>query len=320
MDQVIMLLRNPRWAIPSYHNMRWELDYATTWQASFLRIPDTYTERPTVEIWEQWRDGRLNTEMNRWFNFIDFWMTGGFVEWKNETHTRCLYSEIDCHPKTVIDFDHFYQENPTNEFSKITDVLDSSVNVEVIAAQARACVLDKVFNRTELHNANRPFPDLQPMYRFTVPQFDRILNRTIELIEKFGSEEPLAFQAVEPAPPSYYTIVPELLRILEKYNLDNYAEYQTESVIFLEEWVENKYGTTDCTTLDDATDVTVCTFMKNKDNHDIFTDGYYPDDFPYDDWLEVRKMKYLGVSTLSSFPYIKVSSPFSSIPRNVQFY
>ena len=288
MDQVIMLLRNPRWAIPSYHNMRWELDYATDWQSSFLRIPDTYTERPTVEIWEQWRDGRLNTEMNRWFNFIEFWMTGGFVEWKNETHFRCLYSEINCHPKTVIDFDHFYQENPTNEFSKITNVLESSVNVEVIAAQARTCVLDKVFNRSDLHQANRPFPSRPPMYRFTVPHLDRILNRTAELIIKFENKETLAFkEEFAPSPSSYDDVVSELLRILQKYNLDNIAEYQTEIEIHLEEFVIGMYGSKDCDSIETSSDKKTCSFMKNMANHDKFSDGYYPDHFPYDDWLKV---------------------------------
>ena len=41
MDQVVLLIRNPRRAIPSYHTMRWELDYAKDWGESFLHIPDT---------------------------------------------------------------------------------------------------------------------------------------------------------------------------------------------------------------------------------------------------------------------------------------
>ena len=109
MDQVIMLMRNPRWAIPSYHTMRWELDYSKDWASSYVRIPDTYTERPAVEQWEKWRDGHFNTEINRWSSFVDFWMQGGFQESRNKTHNRCLYSEIECHPKAIIDFDHFYQ-------------------------------------------------------------------------------------------------------------------------------------------------------------------------------------------------------------------
>lgn len=82
MDQMLLLIRNPRKAIPSYHNMRWELDYATDWDSSYARIPDTYTERPSVEQWETWRDGNFDREIDEWFRFYDFWMQGGFMEKK----------------------------------------------------------------------------------------------------------------------------------------------------------------------------------------------------------------------------------------------
>jgi len=76
MDQVIYLIRNPRWAIPSYHNMRFELDYAADWTSSYLRIPNTYSERPAVNQWELWRDSQFKMEMKRWISHVDFWMEG----------------------------------------------------------------------------------------------------------------------------------------------------------------------------------------------------------------------------------------------------
>ena len=278
MDQVVLLIRNPRWAIPSYHTMRYELDYARDIPSSLLRIPDTYTERPAVNKWETWRDGRLNIEMNRWSTFIDFWLQGGFQERTNATHDRCLYSEIDCHPKAIIDFDHFYQKHPTNEYEKLTDVLESSANVEVVAAKARVCVLNKVYNRSELHQGNRPHPERPPEYRFTVPQFDRIMNRTIELVNKF-SEEPLSFEPT----------APDLVRILNSYALDNLFEYHSEVAQFVDEWILDFFGTNDCYSITDSLTSTICEFMKVWRNHDIFTDGYYPDNFPYEKWLEVSK-------------------------------
>lgn len=296
MDQVILLLRNPRWAIPSYHNMRWELDYSKDWPSSAVHILTTYTERPTVEQWESWRDGRLYKEVDRWYNFVDFWMTGGFREWKNETHQYCNddpdnpnFKQIDCHPKAVINFDHFYQERDTIDFYKITDVLDGSPNVEVVAAQARVCVLDKVFGRSDLHQANRPFPERPPQYRFTVPHLARIVNRTTELINKYGSSEPLPFQLVEPTPDTFATNAAELVRILDDYNHDNIAEYIFELGLYLGDWVETKYGTTDCGTLADTAEALICEFMKDQANHDKLKDGYYPDDFPFEDYLEVSE-------------------------------
>ena len=78
MDQVLLLIRNPRWAIPSYHNMRYELDYAADWYSSYVRVPFTYTDRPAILNWLQWRNANFGYEMNNWAYQIDFWMNGGF--------------------------------------------------------------------------------------------------------------------------------------------------------------------------------------------------------------------------------------------------
>ena len=74
MDQVIFLIRDPSRAIPSYHNIRFELDYAETWAESYTNIPITYKERPAVDDWEIWRDRHFKEEMEHWIKMIEFWM------------------------------------------------------------------------------------------------------------------------------------------------------------------------------------------------------------------------------------------------------
>lgn len=76
MDQTILLLRNPRWAIPSYHAMRYELDFSEDWASSLVRIPYIYTGRPSVEVWEAWRDENFETELNAYIDHINYWMDG----------------------------------------------------------------------------------------------------------------------------------------------------------------------------------------------------------------------------------------------------
>ena len=128
---------------------RWELDYAKTWGESYLHIEDTYMERPTVEQWVTWRDAKFKREMDVWYNFYDFWMQAGFDEDNNETHVNCQYenTEIDCNPKAIVAFENLYTDFPSADFLKIGAVLDNLNDVEVIAEQARACVLLNVFNR-----------------------------------------------------------------------------------------------------------------------------------------------------------------------------
>ena len=275
MDQVLLLIRNPRWALPSYHNMRWELDYAKDWASSYVRIPYTYTDRPAVTMWESWREDHYDTEIDRWSNYIDFWMQGGKEVGSATVHDRCLYSEIDCNPKAVIDFDHFYTENPTSEFVKLGDILESSDNVDLVSAQARVCVLDAVYDNPELHNANRGKSNLRAQYRYSIAQLDKMFNRTIELKEKYeGSASPVA---------------QDLVAILDKYVVDNKAEYALEVSIFLESFVADELGDFNCNNLA-GVEKDVCVFMKKSSNHYAFFDDEFPGSFPYDLWLTVSSI------------------------------
>ena len=56
--------------------MRFELDYAEDEVRTLTRVPYTYSDRPAVALWENWRDAHFDVEITRWVNFIDFWMSG----------------------------------------------------------------------------------------------------------------------------------------------------------------------------------------------------------------------------------------------------
>ena len=75
-ENVLLMLRSPRWALPSYHTLRWELDFSQNWQESYVRIPFVYTERSPVAHWEAWRDENFETEIQAWVDYADFWMSG----------------------------------------------------------------------------------------------------------------------------------------------------------------------------------------------------------------------------------------------------
>jgi hypothetical protein len=94
-----------------------------------------------------------------------------------------------------------YGEKPGADYFTIGQVLDASTNVEVITAQARACVLDKVFERSDLHQGRRPNPDLPAQYRFTAPMLTKMLNTTEILRDKYAAvpwdQDPIAQRLVE---------------------------------------------------------------------------------------------------------------------------
>ena len=203
------------------------------------------------------------------------------MEDQNETHHRCLYSEINCHPQEIVDFENLYTNTPSNDFLKIGAVLDALNDVEVISSQARACVLHNVFNRTghqdlNMHQGSRPFPELIEQYVITVPQFARLYNRTIELRNKYSTE-----------PYSSEGHANVLVNILNSYIASYTNEFNNEVDLFLEEFVADELEDPGCQT-SVGIESTVCAFMMNKVNHDVFSNGFYPDNFPYESWLKVN--------------------------------
>ena len=240
-------------------------------------------KRPPVERWEMWRDQLFNREIHSWYYFYDFWMQGGFMEHKNETHSKCKDLDIECQPQTLVDFENMFSKNLNDDFLKIGNVLDASTDVEVVSDQARACVLGNMMNRTDhqdlnMHQASRPFPDLPHEYLFKVPQFDRMFNRTYELRNKV-SVEPLSLKP----------LANELVRVLNKYIAENSPEFLFAIDKLLEEFVTDVLHDAYCAN-SVGNELTVCNFMKDWNNHDIFTDGFYPDNFSYDDWLKEQSI------------------------------
>lgn len=210
MDQVLLLIRNPRWAIPAYHTMRFELDFSSNFAESYTRLPFVHTHRPDVETWRTWRDNHFEEELAAWERHLNFWMDGG------DEHCQ---TDLACYPKAVIDFDRFYQEHPTTEFYKIGHLFDAEENVEVIHKDARACVLDAVYMDKTLHHGNRDGNGPPPSYKkFTAAQLDAMINVITALKEKYSSgafaEDPVAQSLVD---------------ILNDYIKQDFAEFEYES-------------------------------------------------------------------------------------------
>jgi len=81
MDQVILLIRNPRWNIPSYHTLIYELDYAHDYVTAYDNVFTAFSTRAPMDNWIKWRDYRFEDELNLWTWQIDFWMENGTRFW-----------------------------------------------------------------------------------------------------------------------------------------------------------------------------------------------------------------------------------------------
>lgn len=62
--RAIIILRNPKFAVPSYLNYQYGLEHG-----------DDHGIQAPVEVWEAWRDepGRVMTEVQGWINITKYW-------------------------------------------------------------------------------------------------------------------------------------------------------------------------------------------------------------------------------------------------------
>jgi hypothetical protein len=126
---------------------------------------------------------------------------------------RCVNNDIECEPKAVIDFDNFYQIHPTTEFYRLDDLLSTSANVDLIAAEARRCVLDKVFD-TKLGERNGTAL-VSTQYTFTVDQLELMIEKVTYLKDKYSV-----------APYDTDAVAQELVSIMTNYLSD--LEYERD--------------------------------------------------------------------------------------------
>jgi len=78
-DQVVMVVRNMRRSMVEYHDILWDIGYATTFDEASLNLHKLYAERPPLEDFLEWRDDRVLDEIQWYGWFIDYYMEGGLM-------------------------------------------------------------------------------------------------------------------------------------------------------------------------------------------------------------------------------------------------
>ena len=192
MDQVILQLRNPRWAIPSYMTMRHELQYSQNWTESFGRKEFVYTERPSQAEWEIWRDLKFNTELDRWGWVIDFWMGNGHRRNDGDGNAyqdeNCGTNIADCRPVVIIAFEKLYDPiSGVEETTRLAHIMNHA-EIPLIAEETWPCVFEKTMGNHQPGfklNANRAGKN--GAFPFTLQQL-RIIKTELERIKTEYSE------------------------------------------------------------------------------------------------------------------------------------
>jgi len=193
MDQVMIIIRNPRYAIPSYHALRNEIKYSESWADSFSNIDNVYTKHPPVLMWEEWRDLRFETEIDLWCWYIDFWMQDGLRRNDGLNNSfqdpHCITDLQNCRPKAILQFEKIVGSDEAvmiQELDKISTLLDASANMPIIAQEARPCVYKKVLDTKEFYNPRRigNGPSIEER-NFTYQQLNTMKSEISKMKEKY---------------------------------------------------------------------------------------------------------------------------------------
>lgn len=246
MHQSILLLRNPRYALPSFHTMRHELNFSDNFDDSHLRLNYTYTERSSVAEWENWRDHYFDMEMDRWGWVVEFWMQngvrrgdGGALGWilrgdpGNERYydPRCGRDIPDCRPVRVLSFEKFYDPlEGVAETSKLASAMVGLDGVGVIEEEGWPCVYHETLKKAEteprFYNTNRDgYGPAREAKKFTHRQLYIMMTEIDRLRNQFADANYNAANRVST------NVLPDLLGILDGYYAEVAQEYYEEKAL-----------------------------------------------------------------------------------------
>ena len=229
MNQTVLVMRNPREAMISYHNLIYEIGYAKDWQTAYSFQSRVYTVRPPVYTWEAWRDRYFEKEIHWWGWFIDFWMEGGLLRdivthrkanithWDecaishehrypslegyvsppvDEYHRRCKeenFGMSNCKPVSVVSYEKLATaEMGPEETKKLIDAIEGKEGMNVIEEIAQPCVWrELVFKKVggRLNDNRNGKGPTRTEFVFTDVQLQTIRDVIQTYVEKYSSRE-----------------------------------------------------------------------------------------------------------------------------------
>mmetsp|Transcript_13856 Transcript_13856/g.23636 ORF Transcript_13856/g.23636 Transcript_13856/m.23636 type:complete len:376 (-) Transcript_13856:204-1331(-) len=177
-DRAIVILRNPRDAIPSWFNWEWER----------LHHEPTHTKRGPQMGWGLYRHGGLIGSFNEGLdalsqiemfeNFVDYWMT----------------SYPDRSKLLVVSYEEITDESLGPQVTEaIANFLGEEKGVKPITSESIPCVWENIVNykkHVEIHDANslRKGPKIRP---YTKEMLDGMLATLQRLRIKYDKDEDL---------------------------------------------------------------------------------------------------------------------------------
>jgi len=181
-NQTIYVLQNPRTALQTYMFLLHEINYSTSWWDSYTRVDKTFTLRPNVDEWQDFKNARFFREIHGWSWHLEFWMENGLFRdiFTHEITTTqkmdalmnpSIYTEaeliafetdedidatwdhhcdggkdmVDCRPVAMVSYEKIIDPSTGPlEIAKMAAVIQGKKGIDVVQKDAWKCVWNKV--------------------------------------------------------------------------------------------------------------------------------------------------------------------------------
>lgn len=209
MNQVILVIRNPRWALPSYLTILSELNFAHTWEIAYDHLPEVFTQRAPIEDWIKWRDYRFEEEIRLWGLHIDYYMENGAQYWMpydferngqypfrflNESEKpfpqdyHCANDIDDCRPVAIISYERMKDPvSGPDELDKIAKALRGKREMSVMDEDGLNCIWHETWMNTPSPSNDDRDGLPREQYNFTIPQMHTIKETLKAYKHKYSS-------------------------------------------------------------------------------------------------------------------------------------
>lgn len=201
MNRSMLLIRNPRYALPSYHNIKYEMGLNET----------IYTLRAPCDDWILWRDANFDREIDRWGWLIDYWMEGGRRRATGLETDKCGDQMPDCKPIAIFGFERFLDPSTgPAETKRLAATLQHFRGVEMIEEDSRGCIHKQVLQKGSRYNPNRVGP--KSKFKNFKPKQVNIMRAEVQRLKDKWAPDP-------------WPVAQELVSILDDYSYELDLEY-----------------------------------------------------------------------------------------------